>query len=104
MTNLSLRRTFLPVAFVALGLSTLAAGCSDEDNPLGGVTGDLCCTEFKVGADLTGADFGVDADIQGQFEVFAQSVSDLSGAATATINDIEVSCRNLAVDLGATDA
>lgn len=104
MTNLSLRRTFLPVAFVALGLSTLAAGCGDDDNPLGGVTGDLCCTEFKVGADLTGADFGVDADIQGQFEVFAQSVSDLSGTATATINDIEVSCRNLAIDLGATDA
>lgn len=103
MTKLSLRRMFVPVAMVAVGLSTVAAGCGEDGNGLPG-TGDLCCTEFKVGADLTGADFGVDADIKGQFEVLAQAVSDLSATATATLNDIEVSCRNIAIDLGVPDA
>jgi hypothetical protein len=98
MTNLSLRRAFVPVALAALGLST-AAGC-DGDNPLDAV----CCTDFKVGADLSEADFGVDASVQGQFSVFAQAISDLSATATATLNDIELSCRNIAIDLGATPA
>ncbi len=100
MTNLSLRRAFLPVGLAALGLSVVAAGCGDDANPLG----DLCCDSFEVGADLTGADFGVDASLQGQFEVFAQAVGDLSATATATLNDIEASCRNIAVDFGAPDA
>ncbi|HVH43070.1 MAG TPA: hypothetical protein VM925_12035, partial [Labilithrix sp.] len=39
----------------------------------------LCCTDFKVGADLSGVDFGVDASIKGQFTAFAQA----SGACTA---------------------
>lgn len=103
MTKLSLRRMFVPVAMVAVGLSTVAAGCGDDSNPLD-PTGGLCCTEFKVGADLSGVDFGVDASIQGQFQVFAQAVGDLSATATATLNDIELSCRNIAIDLGAPDA
>ncbi|HEU4534332.1 MAG TPA: hypothetical protein VFS00_09450, partial [Polyangiaceae bacterium] len=101
MTHLSLRRTFLPVVLAALGLSAFAAGCGEDGlNP----AGDICCDDFKVGADLTGADFGVDADNQGQFEVFAQAVGDLSATATATLNDIELSCRNIAIDLGAAKA
>jgi hypothetical protein len=101
MTNLSLRRAFVPVLLTSLGLSVVAAGCGEDgSNPLG----DLCCTDFKVGADLTGVDFGVDASIKGQFGVFAQAVSDLSATATATLNDVELSCRNIAIDLGAGDA
>ena len=53
---------------VALTLPVLTNGCSD--NPAEA----LCCKDFKVGAELTGADFGVDASIKGQFEVFAQAV------------------------------
>ena len=80
-------------------LPILTNGCSAADlaNPGGG----LCCTDFKVGADLTGADFGVDASIKGQFEVFAQASGDFSAAATGALDDVGVACRNIAHDLGA---
>ena len=89
------------IAALAL-LPILTNGCSSANalNPTAG----LCCTDFKVGADLTGADFGVDASIKGQFEVFAQGAGDFSAAATGALDDVGVACRNIAHDLGAKPA
>lgn len=64
---------------------------------------DLCCTEFEVGADLSGVDFGVDASIAGQYTVFAQASADLAAAASGALNDVTLACENIARDLGATD-
>ena len=75
-------------------LSPVLAGCPGEDGGL--VPGDLCCTEFKVGADLSGVDFGVDASIKGQFNAFAQASGDLSGAASAALDGVTGACKGLA--------
>ncbi|MBX3190996.1 MAG: hypothetical protein KF819_28630 [Labilithrix sp.] len=79
-------------------MPVITNGCSD--NPLDAI----CCTEFKVGADLSGADFGVDASIKGQFAVLAQAGSDFSATATGMLDDITNACRAIAVDLGAEQA
>jgi hypothetical protein len=97
---MSLNRFRGPALMGAI-ITTVIVGCGDDPlNP----TGDLCCTEFKVGADLTGAKFGVDASIQGQFEVLAQGAADFSATATGMLDDVTNACRGIAVDLGATTA
>ena len=82
---------------VALAIPVFTA-CSS--NPLD----DICCTDFKVGADLTNVDFGVDASISGQFQVLAQAGSDFSGTATAMLDDVTNACKGIATDLGVADA
>lgn len=81
----------------ALALPVVTNGCSAADQ----VAGAACCTDFKVGADLSGADFGVDASIKGQFSVLAQSASDFSVTAQAMLDDVTASCKGIAQDLGA---
>ncbi|HEY2410344.1 MAG TPA: hypothetical protein VGI10_30270 [Polyangiaceae bacterium] len=61
----------------------------------------LCCDAFKVGADMSGADFGVDVSIKGSFTAVAQAASDLSATATASLDDVTNACKNIATDLGA---
>jgi hypothetical protein len=83
---------------VALAIPILSNGCGD-DNPLS--PSNLCCTDFKVGADLTGVDFGVDASIKGSFGAFAQAAGDLSAVAAASLTDVTAACRAIAIDTGA---
>lgn len=64
----------------------------------------ICCTEFKVGADLSSANFGLEGEVRGQFLAFAQASSDLATTATAAINDVQTACRNIAIELGAAAA
>lgn len=78
---------------------SVASAC-DEVNPLAAV----CCTEFKVGADLSSADFGLSGEVRGQFVAFAQASSDLAATASAALNDVQTACRNIAVELGAAAA
>lgn len=89
------------LGFVMLVVPAMLADCSKSDNPLASATSGLCCSAFKVGTDMTGADFGVDASIAGQFNVVAQAASDLSAVATASLNDVTNACKNIAIDLGA---
>lgn len=96
------KRFFGTALMGALVLPTVLAGCGDD--PLQNPMDDLCCTEFKVGADLTGADFGVDASIKGQFEVLAQGAADFSATATGMLDDVTAACRGIAQDLGADQA
>lgn len=88
--------------FVVLGaLMVPGAACDkvkDAASP-----GALCCTDFQVGADLQNVDFGVDASVQGQFKVFAQAAADVGAIASASLSDVELACKGIAVDFGATD-
>jgi len=90
-------KPFTAVAFSALALSTVIAGCSD----LKDAQDAACCKEFEAGADMTNVDFGVDASIKGTFSAFASAASDLSAVGTGSISDITTACRNIALDLGA---
>jgi hypothetical protein len=87
------KRFYGAALMAALTLPTVLAGCGDDPlNPTAG----LCCTDFKVGADLTGVDFGVDASIKGQFAAFAQASGDLSGAASAALDGVSGACKGIA--------
>jgi len=90
-------KPFTAVAFSALALSTVIAGCSD----LKDAQDAACCKEFEAGADMTNVDFGVDASIKGSFSAFASAASDLSAVGTGSISDITTACQNIALDLGA---
>jgi hypothetical protein len=67
-------------------------------NPLGGggPGSTLCCSDFKVGADLTGVDFGVDGSIKAQFATFAQASADLAGSAAAALDGVTSACKGMA--------
>lgn len=82
----------------ALALPIVTNGCSSDVTNPGGA---LCCTDFKVGADLTGVDFGVDASIKGQFSAFAQAAGDLSATATGALDDVTNACKAIAQAGGA---
>lgn len=91
------RACFVAVAAALTSLSV--AACEGDGNPLSAV----CCTEFKVGADLSTADFGLEGEVRGQFLAFAQASSDLAATAAAALNDVQTACRNVAVELGASE-
>lgn len=86
-----------PALMGAIVIGSVLIGCGDD---LPGASS-LCCTDFKVGADLTGVDFGVDAEIKGQFAAFAQASGDLSGAASGALLDVAGACKGIATVGGA---
>lgn len=103
MTKLFRFQPLTSLAFTGLALAVLTTGCG-EDNPLSDATSALCCNEFAVGADLSGADFGLEGEIDGQFKAFAQAASDLSVVANGALLDVSVACENMARDMGADTA
>jgi hypothetical protein len=70
------------------------AACDGED-PLAAA----CCTEFKVGASISG-DIGGSAESK----VAVQAVADFAGIASAAVDDITAACRSMAQDLDAPKA
>ena len=90
-------KPFTALAFCALTISTVVAGCSDIKNAQDAA----CCSEFKAGEDMASVDFGVDAKIKGSFSAFATAASDLSAVGTGAIADVTTACQNIALDLGA---
>jgi hypothetical protein len=85
------------VGAVAAGALLSVLPACDEANPLAVV----CCTEFKVGADLSALDFGLTGEIRGQFLAFAQAASDLASTANEALLDVQAACRDIALELGA---
>jgi hypothetical protein len=85
---------FFTLALAGMALSpAVLQGCSSSaSNP-------LCCTEFKVGGTI-------DANIGGsaQSQVAVQAIADISGIASAAIDDLTSSCRAIAQDLSAAPA
>ncbi|HYQ17652.1 MAG TPA: hypothetical protein VEQ58_17890, partial [Polyangiaceae bacterium] len=91
------------LAITGLTVAVLTSGCNGKD-PLSSAADGLCCNSFQVGADMSGADFGLDGDLKGQFKAFAQASSDLSVVANGALTDVAVACENIARDLGAKTA
>lgn len=60
----------------------------------------LCCSDFTVGADLSGVDFEASAT----FNAFAQASADFAATASAVATDLTNACRLIAVDLGADES
>ncbi|MBX3192756.1 MAG: hypothetical protein KF819_37580 [Labilithrix sp.] len=87
------------MTMLAVGL-TLGALPSCNENPLSVV----CCTQFKVGADLSAVDFGLRGEARGEFLAFAQASSDLAATASNAMLDVQAACRDIAVELGAPEA
>ncbi len=81
---------------LAAGLLLYVMPACDAENPLSAV----CCTEFKVGADLSTLDFGLQGEVRGRFVAFAQASADLAATASAALVEVETACRNIAVELG----
>jgi hypothetical protein len=90
---------------IALFSAALLAGsCEQVKDAAGDGAGAMCCTDFKVGADLTAVDFGVDASIAGKYKAFLQAAADLSATATVSLSDVTAACRDIAVGMGANAA
>lgn len=80
----------VPLVLGSLGLS--AYGCD--------AAGDLCCTEFTAGADLSNVDFGVEGEAGIEYKAFLQASADFTGAASAAVSDVTNACQSIAVELG----
>lgn len=91
------------LALTGLTVATLTTGCG-EDNPLADAQSGLCCSEFVVGADLTGVDFELEGEIKGQYSALAQASADLAAVASGALTDVGIACENIARDLGAKKA
>jgi hypothetical protein len=87
-------KSFIGLALAAMALSpAVLQGCSSSgSNP-------LCCTEFKVGAEV---DVNIGGSVQSQVAV--QAIADIGGIGSAAIDDLTTACRNIAQDLDAPQA
>ena len=93
-TKMKWRMALSPLLLAAV--VSPVAGC-DGSNPLDA----LCCSDFKVGADLTGVNWGLEGDANVQFSAGIQAIADFSGSASAMVTDVGSACQALAIDLGA---
>ncbi len=96
-------KPFTALALCAVTVPLLISACNSDD-PLGSAAEGLCCKNFAVGADLSGQDFGLTGDVQGQFRALAQASADLGAVATGALTDVSVACESIARDVGAKDA
>jgi hypothetical protein len=77
---------------MVVAFPVIAAGCGAKDA--------LCCTDYQPGSNMLNVDFGVSADIKGQFAATAQAAGDLSVTADGLLTDVGNACRGIAIDLG----
>jgi hypothetical protein len=92
---------FVAPMLLALGGSAAVTGCGEDTPGLDNPAAALCCEDFEVGADMSGADFGLEGKMDTQFKIFAQAMGDLSAVAAASLTDVEIACTNIATDMGA---
>jgi hypothetical protein len=93
-SNRNWRLVAMPVALAALGVPAVAC------DTLNGVQSTVCCTDFKVGADLTAVDWGAKGDAEVKFGAFMQAAADFAGTTTAMVNEVGAACQSIAIDLG----
>ncbi|WP_146652324.1 hypothetical protein [Labilithrix luteola] len=79
-----------------IGGAALVSACGTDPEPV-----TVLCTDFRVGADLSDAEFGVGKALEPSYVAFAQAAGDLAATAAMTLREVGSSCRGLAVDLGA---
>jgi hypothetical protein len=104
MISKSRLKPLTALAFCAVAVPMLIAGCNPSDNPITAAQNGLCCTKFVVGADMTGVDFGLTGQVDGKFKAFAQAGSDLAAVASAALTDVSTACEGIARDVGAASA
>lgn len=85
------------LAVTGFAIAALTTGC----DKVADAQKDLCCSEFQVGADLSGVDFDVEGSIKGKYEALAQASADLGAVAAGALTDVSIACENIARDLGA---
>jgi hypothetical protein len=85
----------MPLAVLAVAVP--AVGCDQ----LTQAQATVCCTEFKVGADLSAADWQIEGEGKAEFSAFMQATADFAGTATSVVNEVGAACQAIAVDLGA---
>lgn len=90
-----------PVLLLA-PLAVTGTGCEAADK-LKDAQGSLCCTDFKVGADLTAVDWDIKGDGKVEFGAFMQAAGDFSAAASGVVVDLTNACQQIALDLGANE-
>lgn len=76
---------------------SLVVGCNTNPDPV-----TVFCTDFSVGADFSKKTFGVSGQTEKPYVAFAQAVSDMAIMGSTLVDEVESSCRDLAVTLGAT--
>jgi hypothetical protein len=89
------------LATMAFVLPLFANGC----NQLTSVADAACCKEYIPGTDMSKAQFGIsDLKVRGQFQATAQGAGDLVSLADTLLVDVTNACRNIAIDLGTSNA
>ncbi len=88
------------LAFTGFTIAALTTGC----DKVADAQKDLCCSEFQVGADLSGVDFEIEGSIKGKYDALAQASADLGAVAAGALTDVSIACENIARDLGAPTA
>jgi hypothetical protein len=96
-TRMKWRFVAMPIALAGIAVPAVACDQVGGGNPLD----TLCCKEFTAGADLTAIDWGIQGTAGVSFSAFMQASADFTGAASAMVNDVTASCRQLAIDLNA---
>jgi len=100
MSKLIRFQSLTALAVTGIAIASLTTGCEKLADAQKG----LCCSEFQVGADLSGVDFEIEGSIKGKYEALAQASADLGAVAAGAITDVSIACENIARDLGAADA
>jgi hypothetical protein len=88
------------LAVTGFAIAALTTGCDKVKD----AQGDLCCSEFQVGADMSAVDFEIEGEVKGKYMALAQASADLGAVAAGAVTDVAIACENIARDLGATAA
>ncbi|MCS6898679.1 MAG: hypothetical protein RMJ98_02835 [Myxococcales bacterium] len=89
----------LSLATLLLIPAVTGTGC-EEANKLKEGADALCCKDFKVGADLSNVDWGVEGSGKVEFAAFMQASADFSAAASGLVIELATLCQSVAVDMG----
>lgn len=60
----------------------------------------VVCTDFRAGADMSEAHFGVGPAVERPYAALAQAVGDITVVANTMMRDVGASCERLAIELG----
>ncbi len=77
----------------------VGAGC-DTVKDLKEGADDLCCKDFKIGADLSAVDWKIEGDGKAEFSAFMQASGDFAASASGLVLELSTLCQSVAVDMG----
>lgn len=80
-----------------LAAGAIACGCGTTPQPT-----TVFCSDYTVGGDLSGADFGVSGPVKVPYVALAQASSDIALVSGTMLEDVNAACESLTLDLGGT--